>query len=173
MDDSSNVAKTRIEDDVGLLLAKVRCMTDDIPWLTTFLEELSKTPRWASPQMLQRLCDEILHLAIAELHPKAWSSTDLLGPVRYTNEGDGSVNEEELKFFIEALRNLNLKDTLDRLTDNMATFEKFPLEPFQNVLGERTAAELGKKRETLQKAESSRRKAKAVMKNGKLNKVFN
>ena len=93
-------------------------------------------------------------------------------PVRESNDGDSTVTKEELKLFIQLLKDMGLDSTLEKLTDKIAQFDKFTPDIFSDVLGDEGTKALGKKWKAVEEVEArKKKKCKLVMKDGKFVKT--
>jgi hypothetical protein len=165
------------EKALPLLPPLLNSFSPDIPWLIKLLTKVKDSDVWTSPTFLPQLCTSVLDPAIDQLKPVArpgnrpahsYPPPKPILPVRESNKGDCTVTKEELKLFIQLLKDMGLESTLDKLTGRMAQFDKFIPDAFSDVLGEEGTKELGKKRKAVEEAEQrGKKKGKVVMKDGK------
>jgi hypothetical protein len=90
--------------------------------------------------------------------------------VRDCNGCNSTIGKEELKLFIQRLKNLGLEKILDQLTSKMAQFDtSLEIDDFRDVLGDGQAEEYGKKRKAVEiKEEEEKKRPRLAMKDGKL-----
>jgi hypothetical protein len=145
------------EEALPLLPPLLNSFSPDIPWLIKLFTEVKNSNVWTSPTFLLQLCTAVLDPAIDQLKPVAcpgnrpahsYPPPKPILPVRESNNGDSTVTKEELKLFIQLLKNIGLESTLEKLTDKMAQFDKFAPDEFSDVLGEEGIKDLGKKRKS-------------------------
>jgi hypothetical protein len=150
------------------------------------LTRIKDSDVWTSPTFLPQLCTAVLDPTIDQLepvarpgnHPAQFPAQFYLPqkpvlPVRESNDGDGTVTKEELKLFIQLLKDMGLESTLEKLTDKMAQYDKFTPDTFSEVLGAEGTNELGKKRKAVEEAEArEKKKGKLVLKDGRFVKTY-
>jgi hypothetical protein len=149
-----------------LLLPSLSRVVADILWLITLMTQTAEIDIWKSEPFLSRFCAEVLDPAIArmEIRPALQSF------VRDCNGCNSTIGKEELKLFIQRLKNLGLEKILDQLTSKMAQFDtSLEIDDFRDVLGDGQAEEYGKKRKAVEiKEEEEKKRPRLAMKDGKL-----